>query len=226
MSTEVSIYSRVRKMLEGWSFSGQDTEQQLVVNNQLELLIAQSAVPYQEIVRSGRVVKIGTTSPVPAIVAMPTTAVALGVYNGEPDNGKTFIVDWIGAVNAVSTAVVAQAQMLALVGQVREVAPADAALPIVKMNGMGSAVDANIRTILTATPLPANTGLAANWFPMGPSITKPSAVATPGYGLWSDVSGRFMIPPGRYGAIHVMANVVGETFNVFMVGHMKQIELG
>jgi hypothetical protein len=225
-STEVSVWGRVRKLLEGVSFSPDDTPQELTFNNQEELLVAQGAVPYQEMVRTGRAIKVGTTTAVAAIVAIPTTAVGFAIYNNEPDGGRTFVVDWMAAINAVATAVANQAQMIALVGQVRETAPANAGLVITKMNGMGPAVDCNISTILTATALPATTGLAANWFPVGPSASKPGATALPGYGCYLRVDGAIMCPPGRYLAMSVMASVVGETFNQFIGGHMKQLNLG
>lgn len=224
-STEVSIFGRVRKLLEGLDVSAVDSDVNLTLTQQLELLIAQGSTGYQELVRTGREVKFCTATAVAAAVAIPTTTGGLNWYNNEPDGGRSFVVTALAAVNAVSTAVVAQATLLALVGQVREAAPADAALAITKMNGVGPKVDCNISTLLTGTALPATTGLAANWFPVAPSVSKPSAVATPGYGIWAPIDGRLIIPPGRYGSIQVLANVVGETFQLFVFGHMKQITL-
>jgi len=79
---------------------------------------------------------------------------------------------------------------------------------------------------LTATALPAGTGLATNWFPIGQSWIKNSAVATPGYGMWAAVDGRVIVPPGRYFSLQVVANVVGETFQLFIAWHERQMMLG
>ena len=136
------------------------------------------------------------------------------------------MIDWAAATNVVSTAVASQAQLIGLVGQVREAIPADAGLAITKMNGIGDSADTCMRTLLNGTALPAGTGLAANWFPLGPSVGKPGAAGTPGYGLWAPVDGRIIVPPGRYFSIHVLANVVGETFLGYIGWHEKKLTLG
>lgn len=223
MATEVNIFARVRKLLEALDVSPADVVVQPTLTQQLELLVAQGAAQHQELTRTGRTVQVHTSAAIAAVVAIPTTGHLLSIYNNEPDGGRSFIVDWIGASNVVSTAVATQAQLLAYVGQVREAAPADAALTITKLNGLGSKADANILSILSGTALPAGTGLAANWFPWGDSVSKPGVAGTPGYGLWKRVDGAIIAPPGRYMGIHVMASVVGETFLGYIAGHMKQI---
>jgi hypothetical protein len=123
--------------------------------------------------------------------------------------------------------------MLVNIGQVREAIPVDSGLSIKKLNGMGSlgVASASLRgdtkaiSILNATALPANTGLAANWMPWGFNASKPGAVATPGYGIWAPVDGRIIVPPGRYFAVHVIANVVGETFVAFIGWHERLHEI-
>jgi hypothetical protein len=95
------------------------------------------------------------------------------------------------------------------------------------MNGLGGGNgDTRARTVLTATALPAATGVAANWMPWGPAIGAPGAAATPGDGLWAPVDGRIIVPPGRFFAMHVLADVVGSTFQAFIGWHEKQIVLG
>ena len=227
MAQDVSLFARIRKVLEGVDAeSPGNSGEELTLTPQLELLIAQGCTPYSEIVRVGRAFHVNTTTAVAAVVAIPTTAVMFALYNNEPDGGRTYFIDWVAAQNVVSTAVICQAQLLGLVGQLREATPTDGALIIKKANGLGSGNDTRARTILTATALPATTGLQTNWIPIGPSVTKPSAAATPGYGLWQEVNGRFMVPPGRYFAMHVIANVVGETFQGFIGWHEKQTVLG
>jgi hypothetical protein len=68
--------------------------------------------------------------------------------------------------------------------------------------------------------------LAGNWIPLGPSVGFPGAGATPGDGLWAPVDGRFIVPPGRYFAMHVLADVVGSTFQGFIGWHEVQLTLG
>lgn len=225
MATDVKVLGRIRKLLEAIDLAGENNDEILTLTGQLELLVAQGAAPYQEIVRSGRSFYTGTVAALAAVVAIPTVAHMFALYNTEPDDGRCLIVDWVAAQNVVSTAAAGQAQILACLGQVREAIPVDAALSIKKANGMGGgSPDASVRTILGATPLPATTGLAANWFPIGQSMSKPGAAATPGYGMYQTVDGRLIVPPGRFLALHVLANVVGETFVGFIGWHEKQIK--
>lgn len=225
---EVLIFGRIRKLLEGLESNAPgDDHQQLAMTPTLEMLVAQGAAPYREMVRMGRAFATQNTTAVAAVVAVPTTAVHVALYNNAPDGGRSLVIDWVAAQNVVSTAVVCQAQLLVNIGQLREAAPTDAALAIKKMNGYGGGqVDTVARTIVGGTALPATTGIVANWFPFGQSATKPSAVATPGYGLYQAVDGRFIIPPGRYFALSVLANVVGETFISQIGWHEVQINLG
>lgn len=227
MAADVKIQGRIGKSLEGVDAVGPGVDlQDITMNSQLQLLIAQGAAPRQELVRLGRAFITGTTAAIAAVVAIPSTAVLFALYNNAADGGRSLVIDWVAAQNVVSTAVSASAQLLGLVGQVRETAPTDAALTIKKRNGMGSGTnDSSVRTILNATALPATTGLAANWFPIGQVGAKAGAVATPGYGCYQQLDGDIIVPPGRYFALHVLANVVGETFVGFVGWHEKQLDL-
>lgn len=216
---------RVRKLLEGFDSSSPDTPQQPTLNDQLEQLIALGSSQYGEIVKIGRAFQTRTTAAVAAVVAFPTTTANLQLFNNEPENGRSYVIDYLWYANVVSTAVVAHAQMLALVGQVRENAPTDAGLAITQLNGMGNK-DTRARTVLTATALPATTGVAGNWFAIGPQAVKTDAVATPGYGAGFEVNGRIIVPPGRFFATQVLANVVGETFVTGVMWHERLLRLG
>jgi len=228
---QTSIVGRIRKLLEAVDaeIPGGDPRD-VTLNQQLELLIAAGAAPYLEIVRPGRAFWTGTTTAVAGVVAIPTTAVMLALFNNAPDGGRSLVIDWVAAQNVVSTAVAAQAQMLALVGQTRETAPTAAAITFKKMNGLvGGAnqqVDSSAIPIIGGTALPATTGIAANWFPLGQNGVKTGAGATPGYGMYQQVDGRIVVAPGRYFAMHVLSTVVGETFQGFIAWHERQVTLG
>lgn len=226
---DVKIIGRIRKSLEAIDFGAPGDDEQITLTSQLEQLVALGASPYGEITRIGRAFKTGTAAAVAAVVAIPTTACMYAIYNNEPDGGRSYVIDWVAAQNVVSTAVAGQAQILLNLGQVREASPTDAtpAGALVKMNGLGGGTsDTRMRSILTATALPATTGVAAAWFPWGLSAVKPGVAGTPGYGIWAPVDGRIIVPPGRYLAMHVLANVVGETFVVALGWHERQLQLG
>lgn len=225
---DANIIAQIRKILEavdgGLSPGGTEA---VGMTPQLELLVAPGDSPYREQTRVGRAFVVGTAAAVAAVVAIPTTAHMLSLYNNAPDGGRSLVIDFIAASGVAKTAAAGQAQLLAMVGQLRETAPADAALAVKKLNGYASGTpDTVARTLLTGTALPATTGLAANWIPWGPSVGAPGAAATPGNGLWSPVEGRIIVPPGRYFSVHVLADVVGSTFQAFIGWHEAQLLLG
>lgn len=212
--------------MEGIDRGAPGDDEQIVLNEQLEQLVAPAATAYGEIVRLGRAFKAGTTTAVAGVVAIPTTAVGYAIYNNEPDGGRSYVIDRVWAQNVVSTAVATQAQMLALVGQVREAAPVDAtpANSFIKLNGLGGGNnDSKMRSILTATALPATTGLQGFWLPVGPNGVKTGVAATPGYGVEAWITGHMICPPGRYFAITVLSSVVGETFQMGIEWHERYI---
>jgi hypothetical protein len=175
----------------------------------------------------GRAFWTGTTAAVAAVVAIPTTAVLFALYNNDVDGGRSLIIDWVAASGVAKTAAAGQQQMLGLIGQLREPAPTDAGLTIKKRNGLGSGTnDTKVRTIVGGTALPGTTGVAANWFPIGPAFGSPGAAATPGHGAHQYINGDIIVPPGRYFAMHVLADVVGSTYQGFIGWHEKQIALG
>lgn len=229
---EVKVLGRIRKMLEAVDPASPGEEKQLTLSPQLELLIAQGAAPYREIVRTGRAFYVNTTAAVASILPATglTTAHSLALYNGEPDGGRSYVIDWVACTNVVTTtSVAAQAQLMGLVGQVREAIPTDAGLTIKKANGMGGTVDSKARTILTATALPGTTGLQANWFPIATNGIKPNVVAATtdvGYGCYSQIDGRLILSPGRYFAMATYAQATTETFVCFIGWHEVQLQLG
>lgn len=223
----VQIAARVRQLLQAIDQRSPGDEELLGLSEQGELLVALATSQYGETVRAGRSFKAGTTTAVAAVVAIPTTACAFAIYNNEPDDGRVYVIDRVWAQNVVSTAVASQAQLLALVGPVREAVPTDAmpANAFIALNGMGGK-DTRVRAILTATALPATTGLQGFWLPVGQNGVKTGAAATPGYGMSAEINGRMICPPGRYFAVHVLANVVGETFQVGIEWHEKNMKVG
>ena len=161
MSTEVRVVGRVRQVMQSLdSVASGDAEQPISLSNQLENLFAQGAAPYQEIVRSGRSFLINTTTAVASVVALPTTAVTLALYNNAPDGGRSLIIDWVAGLNIVAAATAGQAGIIANVGQVRAAAPTNSALVAKKLNGYstGANPDTVALSIVGGTALDAATG--------------------------------------------------------------------
>lgn len=228
MAVDSKLQARIRKLLEGIDLEvpGGDPRD-ATLNPQLELLVALGSVMYEETVRPGRAFWIGTTTAVAAVVAIPTTAVMLALFNNDADGGRLLVIDWVAASGVAKTAAAGQQQMLGLIGQIREAAPTNSALVAKKRNGLGGvSVDTKALSIIGGTALPAGTGVASNWFPLGPAFGSPGAGATPGHGAYQRVDGDILVPPGRYFAMHVLADVVGSTYQGFVGWHEKQTTLG
>jgi hypothetical protein len=227
-AVDSQIYGRVRKVLEAIDEEAQGSSPiEVTLTQQLELLIAQATAPYQEFVRPGRAFWTGTTVAVAGVVAIPTTAIMLALFNNDPDGGRSLVVDWVAASGVAKTAAAGQQQLLGLIGQLRETAPTTAGLSVKRRNGMGGAAsDTCALTTVGGTALPATTGLAANWFPLGPAVGSPGAAATPGHGAYHAVKGDIIVPPGRYFAMHVLSDVVGSTYQGFIGWHELTMQLG
>lgn len=224
---DVKIFGRIRKLLEGIDAGSPGDEEQLAVTPQLELLIAAGAAPYREIVKMGRAFQVTTTTAVAAAAAIPSTSGGLSLYNNEQDGGRSYVIDFISANGVATAAAAGHAQLLALIGQVRETPPTNSALIPKKMNGLGGgSLDTRARTILTGTALPVTTGIAADWFPVGPGIERAAAASLPGQGLYWPADGRIIVPPGRYFSIQVLADTAASTFQLCISWHELPLLLG
>src|SRR5687767_10297547 len=102
---DLRIFGRVRQVLQGVDQLDAGTEEQLRMSEQGALLVAPAASAYGETVRLGRAYEVHTTTAIAAVVARPTTAHMLSLYNGEPDDGRIYVIDRAWAINEVSTAV-------------------------------------------------------------------------------------------------------------------------
>lgn len=224
---DVNVIGRVRKILEGIDSEAQGADGQIALTPQLEQLIAASAAPFREITRLGRAFQITTTTAVASAAAIPSTTGGLSLYNNEADGGRSYVIDFISANGVATAAAAGHAQLLALIGQVREAAPTNSALIAKKLNGLGGGTnDTKARTILTGTALPATTGIAADWFPVGAGIERAVATSLPGAGLYWESNGRVIVPPGRYFSIAVLADTAASTFQLCIAWHEVQLTLG
>ena len=205
-------------------------ESGIALTQQLEQLQALSST-HCPMVAEGRAFYIRATTAVAAVVAKPTTAQMMSIYNDEPEGGRSLIIDWVSAMNVVSTAVASQATIIVNNGLIRVAAPTDSGLIPKKRNGMGSVSNAVVRrqdtkvlSIVTGA-LNASQGIAHCWIPVA-SNYKMGVVTPAFYTVHRNFRGEFIVPPGRMFATHVIANVIGETFTMSIGWHEKQLTLG
>ncbi len=183
------IAGRVRGMFAG-NYPENREDEQLVLNNRGDLVVAQSLPPLAEIVRLGE--SWGVMSAVTAaLTAVPSTTAGHSLFNNEPANGKCYIIDSFGTVEVVTDAT--QQNSLALfamnstIGSVA--APTDAALTRTSM--VGKAYGGRARTVAGGTVVDNG------WQPHGPSA--PGATAFAG-AVWrvheAQVGGLYIVQPG------------------------------
>ena len=206
------LMGKVRGLNTDIRYGSNSETKQYELTGQGEQLIAPAEGLYTEIVRLGRSFWSNTAVAVASRIAMPTTQVAFAIYNNEPDNGRSYVIDNVWMLGVAEPATLCQVQMVACMGQVREAAPTNelsATVTIKNLNGMNKN-DTRARVILTATALPAGTGFAGNWFSIG-DMCEMAVASLQGFQISHDTHGRYVVQPGRYFAIHAIANATTVT---------------
>lgn len=231
MPSQISILARVRKLLEAVDGSSPDIQQQPTLTDQLELLVGQGTSPYGEIVKVGRAFEVHTVAAIAAVVALPTTASMLSLWNGEADGGRSYVIDRVWGLRIVSTtAIASQAALIGCLGQTRvSTLGTLSGLPLNPLNG-NAGKDSKSATYLNAVALDAVTGVTGNWRVLpgqtGGLKISAGAATVGGDFVNSEINGRIIVPPGHAFGVHVFAPLVGETFICGVEWHEKQLRLG
>lgn len=185
------------------------------------ILVAQGASAFEEINRLGTMYSVVNTTAVASVIALPTTACALGLYNNAADGGKSMVIDAVFAIAIVVEATINQAGLLWYLGDARETALTDALIAR-RHNGMGTgspiALCAAGGAIMTSAA-------AIDWRPIGQAFGQ-TVTSLPGLQLYERVDGMIIIPPGRMFGLNVMSNDVTTTFVCGAIWHEKQLTLG
>src|ERR1700694_4104830 len=135
--SEIKIFGRVRQLLQGVDRAAVGNDEQSGLSEQLEGMVAIGSSPYEETVKMGRAFEVHTVAAIAAVVALPTTAAMLSIWNGEADNGRSLIVDRVWGLRIVSTtAIASQASLIGCLGQTRVATLGTlSALPLNALNG-------------------------------------------------------------------------------------------
>lgn len=140
------------------------------------LLTTPYGFPYSRWVAEGKGYQIGEATAVAAVVALPTTTAGLTIQNGEPDNGKWYVVHSVFAQVEASGAAVQTVGIAHCVGMNRVAAATqDVALTSIKPLLGGAGPYAGLAIVDLAA-----TVVDDLWKPVGPQIS--NAVASNGAG--------------------------------------------
>lgn len=190
------IAGRVRGLFAG-NYPENREDEQFHVNSRGDQIIAQGLPELTEIVRLGDSWQVQLATGVAPLTALPTTTAGLTLWNGEPADGKSYIIDSITCYEGVVDATQSNMTTLFVMNNKTPVtAPVDAALVIRSLSGR--LYGGRARTVAGGTVV--NDG----WFPCGSSA--PAAAAAAG-SAWKSTDiplrGLYIVPPG--GAFNVHA---------------------
>jgi hypothetical protein len=162
------------------------------LTNRGDQFVALGLPPLTAITAAGNSYWASTTTAAAPVVAIPTTAALLGLWNGEPDTGKSYIIDSIFLVQVAITAAVQNVGLLVNISQAQiPTAIANTITPRPLRAGLPYRGAARVAVGIT---LNATDGVAANWMPMG-LTPSPSNTLQIGTVIDYDVAGRIIIPP-------------------------------
>lgn len=96
----MKIAARVRGLFAG-DYAENHEDEQLIINNRGDLVIAQSLPELTEVVRLGNSWQVTSTTGQAALTALPTTTSGLSLVNNEPATGVCFAIDSFGSIEEV-----------------------------------------------------------------------------------------------------------------------------
>jgi hypothetical protein len=213
----IKIGARVRGLFAG-NYPDNREDEQVHINNRGDSIWAQGLPFLTELVRLGDSWQVQTATAIAALTGYPTTVAALSLWNGEPGNGKCYVIDSIGCFEVVVDAT--QSDMTALFASIdlNIAAPTDAAMTIRSLSG--KLYGGRARTTVNA----ATTSLGF-WYPHGPSV--PLAPVNTGSG-WKQqdtpLNGMYIVPPGgRFGVHAVKVAAAATQMQFFIRFHEVQL---
>lgn len=178
-------------------------------------LVAQSLPEYSVLTAQGNVYVAGTATAVAPVIAIPTTASQLTLWNGESQTsgtGKSYIILAISWTTIASAAAAFVGQLLVNMSSVATAVPTGtAATAISGLSGLATGSSATILSAVTIT----NNGV---WHPYGPSVNAGAATATISLGSGDVYSkGEYILRPGMRFNMAVLCSAAGSaTCDIFV----------
>jgi hypothetical protein len=218
------VYGNTRATTEIFNGS-QGQEAPMLFNNRGDELVAQALPSKAELTRMGAMwtMRTATGSVFTAVVGLPTTLAVAILYNGEPSGGKSYVIDSAFYLNSATS--FAAVNQVALIAQLQ--GPAVATKPtgsttttiINSCNGKPTYGGAALRAINVTTMV------ADYWTVLAPSSTT-TAAATLGLGVYAELWGGFIVPPGGAFGINLVSGIVTGTGIVGITWAEVQLALG
>ena len=191
----MKMAGRVRGLFAG-NYPENREDEQIHVNPRGDLMVSLGLPELTDVVRLGESWQVSNATGVAPLTALPTTTMGFALWNGEPADGKSYIIDSVAVYdNAVDATQSNMTTLFVMNNKTPVSAPSDAALSIRSLSGR--TYGGRARTVTTGGC--TNDG----WFPCGTSA--PAAAAAAG-SAWKcldvPLRGMYIVPPGGQFNLH------------------------
>jgi hypothetical protein len=211
------ITGRVRGMFAG-NYPENREEEQFHINMRGDQCIAQALPERAELVRMGNsYISVGTA--VAPVAAMPTTTAHFSLWNGENDDGMSYIIDYVGTYNTASAAAAINIGLAAQLNLGKITNPAGA-IAIKSLSGrINYRGKGNTKASVTVTNDSA-------WHTVGYPIVCANT-ANLMLGIEVPCYGRYIVPPGGMFSLASLCNAAGSaTCAPWIIWHEVKMILG
>lgn len=187
------------------------------INGRGDSLVALALPPAAELVRHGESYGIIAASAVTPVVALPTTTAQLSLWNGEPDGGKSYVIDSLICMVAVSAGAATGVGFAGMLNKGRVTKPTSDLTSIFGLAGHNYSGKGVIDLAATVVD--------DGWHPIGNSVIGPASQIA--MNVEVDVKGKYIIPPGGMFSMAILANTVTTiTVKQGLRWHEVQLDLG
>jgi hypothetical protein len=224
MSITAKIFARVRGLFALNSSENREDEQ-VIINNRGDLVVAQSLPELTEIVRLGNSYQVASTTGLAALTALPTTTSGLSITNNEGSSGKCLLIDSFGSWEAVVDAT--QTDVTAIFAMINKTTPTQA-------NPSGGTAETGIVSLSgksnyggKATALRGATVANNGWFAHGSATGQMAAAAAGANWKVNEVSARglYLIPPGSAFSIQAVKAAAAAALDSFFFIRWHEVQL-
>lgn len=218
-NTAINVYGRVRGAMRDFFGAG---DQQGVSSDGGELVVVQGLPPESELVRLGLGFSVIGTAVAP-VIALPTTAAHLSLYNAETGPAAcSYVIAAVGGLCITSMAVAGQVAMIARNSLVGANANPLGSLPIFGQSGKPFSGTGNAKASVALAANPPDTSI---WIPTGADA---SAVTTTTIGVVAhcECFGRWVVPPQGMFSLASVAQTAAGTVQPYIYFYRLPLTLG
>ena len=211
------ITGRVRGMFAG-NYPENREEEQFHINSRGDQCVAQALPERTELVRMGNsYISVGTG--VAPVAAIPTTTAHFSLWNGENDDGLSYVIDYIGGYLNASAGAAINVGMCAQLNLGKITNPAGT-VAIKSLSGrINYRGKGNTKASVTVTNDSA-------WHSIGPTIICANS-ANIMFSQEIPVYGRYIVPPGGMFSVAGLCNAAGSaTMIPWIIWHEVKLILG